>query len=157
MSNLSIVASLTFPLVLLTAAWSDLRSFSIPNRLVLILLAGFPPVALLQSYGGAEWMGHLGVALALFAAGAGLFALRMWGGGDAKLLSAAGLWLGWQPLPRFLLVMSMTGGLLALLALAMRAVPAGRRHVLAAGQIPYGIAIAAAGLDAWLAALLQRL
>jgi prepilin peptidase CpaA len=157
MSDLSIMAGLTFPLALLTAAWSDLRSFSIPNRLVLILLAGFAPAALLNSYGATEWLDHIGVALILFAAGAGLFAMGLWGGGDAKLLSAVGLWLGWQPLPRFLLVMSMTGGLLALLALAMRAVPAGRRHYLAAGQIPYGVAIAAAGLDAWLAAILQRL
>jgi prepilin peptidase CpaA len=151
------MATLTFPLAMLAAAWSDLRSFSIPNRLILILLAGFPPAALLNSLTAANWLSHLSAAMTLFAAGAGLFTLGLWGGGDAKLLPMAGLWLGWQPLPRFLLVISMTGGLLALLALALRAVPAGRRHFLAAGQIPYGVAIAAAGLDGWLAAILQRL
>ena len=157
MTHLSIAASALFPLSLLAAARSDWRTLQIPNRLILVLLAGFPPVALLNSLTASEWLSHLGAAMTLFAAGAGLFALGLWGGGDAKLLPAAGLWLGWQPLPRFLLVMSMTGGLLALLALAMRAVPAGRRHFLAAGQLPYGVAIAAAGLDGWLAAILQRL
>jgi len=155
MTHLSLAASVTFPLTLLAAARSDWRALQIPNRLILLALAGFPPVAMLESFTAAEWLGHLSAALVLFAAGAGLFALELWGGGDAKLLPAVALWLGWAALPRFLLVMSMTGCALSLLALAMRAVPAGRKHLLAAGRIPYGVAIAVAGLDWWLAAIFQ--
>ncbi|WP_075182216.1 A24 family peptidase [Pantoea sp. 1.19] len=53
------------------------------------------------------------------------------GGGDAKLLAAAGAWLGWQPLPQLLLLASC-GGLLAAFAARLfwrrplhRAVPFG--------------------------------
>ena len=148
--QIACLASIVFPLALAAAAWSDWRSFTIPNRLVLTLLVSFIPAALLESFTISAWLDHAGAALALFGAGAALFSLGLWGGGDAKLLPATALWLGWGALPRFLLIMSLTGFLLALVALAVRAVPAGRAKMFTAGQIPYGVAIAAAGFDWWL-------
>lgn len=157
--SLQLVLSAGFPLSLLFAAGTDLWQFRISNRIVLFVLAGFAPVAILAGLSPAGWLIHAATALGLFAAGATLFSLRVWGGGDAKLLAAAGLWLGPQPLPRFLLVMSLAGLALSLFALAMRFIPVSARQpagwhgrFVASGQIPYGAAIAAAGLDWWLAA-----
>lgn len=159
MHVLQLVLSASFPLALLAAACTDLHQFRISNTIVLLMLAGFPPVALLSALTLGDWLAHAGTALALFAAGATLFAFGLWGGGDAKLLTAAGLWLGPQPLPRFILVMALMGLVLALFALALRLIPVSARHpdtwrgrFVASGQIPYGVAIAAAGLDWWLSA-----
>ena len=151
MTNLwAVGSSLIFVGGVLDAAISDLNSFRIPNRSPAILLAGFPLFAWATHLGMAGWLDHLGVGLALFALGALLFGLRIWGGGDAKLVAATGLWVGLAGLSGFLTIMTTTGGVLALVGLAARAIPAlpfkawGQRQA-----VPYGIAIAAAGLTWW--------
>ena len=58
-------------------------------------------------------------------AGMVLFSLNLVGGGDAKLLAAAGLWIGYDQLVPFLLYVTIFGGALALLLLAYRRFPAG--------------------------------
>ena len=73
------------------------------------------------------------LVLALCAA---LFAARMLGGGDAKLLAALALWVPPAAFAELLLVMALAGGLLAGAMLVTR------RRV----SVPYGIAIAAGGL-----------
>lgn len=156
-NTLELLFSISFPVSLLIAAATDLWRFHISNRIVLLVLAGFPPVAILAAFSMTDWLAHVATALALFAVGAGLFSLGLWGGGDAKLLPAVVLWLGPSSLPRFLLVMAATGGAIALLALALRWLPKGEgqgwlHRVTASGQVPYGVAIAVAGLDWWLAA-----
>src|SRR5581483_7352438 len=100
------------------------------------------------------WIAHVltgGVTLLI---GAMLFARGVWGGGDAKLLAAAALWMGWQHLPEFILATALAGGALASGLLAARAfagpVNDGSRwysRLLRGGEgIPYGIAISAAAL-----------
>jgi len=83
---------------------------------------------------------HAAAAVAVFAVGAALFALGVWGGGDVKLCAALALLTGFSDLPRFLFVMAVAGGVVALAVLALRGRAAG-------GQVPYGLAIAAAGID----------
>ena len=80
------------------------------------------------------------------------------GGGDAKLLAASALWLGYDHLMPFLVLVSLLGGVLALLILGYRrfvpmaavvgTVPkwAARLHENGTG-IPYGIAIAGGALS----------
>ncbi|MGE5504504.1 MAG: prepilin peptidase [Actinomycetota bacterium] len=154
-------AGLVFAAALVGAAASDLRAFRIPDRFALVLLAAFVPAAWAAGLPWATAFVHLGVALGIFAVSAGLFALGVWGGGDAKLLPAAALWIGLAALPRFLLVMAVAGGLLAVLLLVFRRLPlpAGSwlGRTAATGHVPYGVAIAAAGLDWWAATLLPRL
>jgi prepilin peptidase CpaA len=92
----------------------------------------------------------LGVGIALFAGG-------FLGGGDAKLLAAAALWFGFEGPVEYLLLVSVAGGALVLLLLTYRKLApplwlcrqtwAMRLHA-KAGGVPYGIALAAAGL--WL-------
>lgn len=134
------------------AAASDLARFRIPNQVVLALAAGFvlfAPSLPLASIGL-----DLSAAVAVLLLGAVLFAFRIMGGGDVKLLAAATLWTGWGLLLPFLLLTSLAGAGLALLLLAARqfvprSMPPDRWYgrLLARGEgVPYGIAIAIAGL-----------
>lgn len=74
--------------------------------------------------------GSLLSALAVFLAGLFAFRLRVLGGGDVKLLTACALWTGGTYLMLFLAVTAMAGGVLALLQLSARLVPALARRVL---------------------------
>lgn len=133
----------------------DLLTMTIPNRISVALVVAFPLAAMLI---GMDWMtvaGHLGAGALMLAVGIGMFARGWLGGGDAKLLAAAALWLGFDHLAGYLLLVAIAGGGLALLVLCYRHwLPpswmlgqawAMRLHDRKVG-IPYGIAIAAAGL-----------
>jgi prepilin peptidase CpaA len=94
-----------------------------------------------------------------------MFALRWIGGGDAKLLAAAGLWLGVGGIGTFLMWTTITGGLFGLSLIFARywAQPyAGLgprwvgRLLAPKGDIPYGIAIAAGALAAFPECALMR-
>ena len=155
-------AGLVFLVGLLDAALSDLRAFRIANRSPLVLLAAFVPAALAAGFGWQDWLLHVGAGLALLVVGIVLVARGVWGGGDAKLLPAVAVWTGFAGLPRFLVVMAVVGGGLAVLALLARRVPLGPPGAVRAwgerlaetGHVPYGVAIAAAGVDWWVLALL---
>ncbi len=133
------IASLAFVAAVADAALSDVRALRIPNRDVVILLAAFAAFALARPLPFNVALHHLAAALLLFGLGAILFALKVWGGGDVKLLAAVGLWTGFSGLPALLLITALAGGAVAL------AVLAGRRGK----AVPYGIAIAAAALSWW--------
>ncbi len=103
-----------FPLLMIIAGTGDALSMRIPNWLTLLIALLFIPMALLT---GMPWslIGiHLGVGFGLFVVGFALFALGLFGGGDSKLLAAAGLWLGWADLMPFLVMTAFAGGVLAL-------------------------------------------
>ena len=149
------VLLLTFPAIMAFAGSMDLLTLTIPNRVSLALVAAFPLAAALV---GMDWMtvaGHLGAGALMLAVGIGMFARGWLGGGDAKLLAAAALWLGFEHLAGYLLLVAIAGGALALLVLSYRnwAPPpwmlgqpwAMRLHDKKVG-IPYGIALAAAAL-----------
>lgn len=135
-------------LCLLFAAWRDFISYTIPNRVSLVLAAAGLAAAALG--GGADILPRqAGLSLAVLVAGAALFFLRLWGAGDAKLLAALALWAPPAGLPTLLLWTVMSGGLLALLIiLARRILPENWRGlaVLSPSRgVPYGIAIAVGG------------
>lgn len=154
---LLIPAAVVFVVALLDAALGDLRHLRIANRVPMALLAAFPLFAVAGGMGDGDWLGHLGTGLVCFVASAALFVLGVWGGGDAKLLPAVALWAGPAALPRLLLVMGLAGGLVALAVLAGRRAGAGGLRPALRLRVPYGIAIAAGGLDWAAAALLPRL
>ena len=80
-----------------------------------------------------------GVAFIFFL---GAFALGQMGGGDVKLIAALALWLPLQPLLALLMVMAIAGGVVTLLIMADRRV----RRSTGPVEVPYGVAIAFAGL-----------
>lgn len=151
------ITSAVFVVALLDAALGDLRHMRIPNRVPLTLLAAFVPAALANGLDGSEWLIHLGTGVLSFVVAVILFNLGVWGGGDAKLVPAIIVWIDPADLPRFLLVMALTGGLVALAALLRRRAEAGSLRPVLRGHVPYGIAIAAGGLDWAAMALLPRL
>lgn len=147
---------LVFPLAMAFAGAMDLLTMTIPNRISLALVASF---ALLAPFFGLSWhdilVNHIAIGAAVLACGVALFAARIIGGGDAKLMAAGALWIGWDHLLEFVLAISVAGGILSLVVLAYRHyVPAAaitgpswaiRLHK-PGGGIPYGIAIAAAAM-----------
>ena len=88
-----ILVVLVFTAVMAVAAFEDFRRFVIPNLLPLLLCALWPLyfACAAELYGAVS---SIGCALAVFLAGALLFARGWLGGGDVKLLSAATLWAG---------------------------------------------------------------
>src|SRR5690606_13578394 len=82
-------------------------------------------------------------ALAAFAALAGLFAMRMMGGGDVKLLAALALWIAPSDYLTMLIVMAIAGGVLTIFIGAWNVIQRQPGKL----SVPYGIAIAIAGLS----------
>lgn len=151
--------------LLVWAAVSDLRSYLIPNRIVLAIVAIYPVYLLNGLLGGnpVDWSGGVLAAALIFAVGFILFNLHVLGGGDVKLFSAVALWAGLNQLLLLVLVIGVAGGVLALAivgaktAILMRlpaniravALPEGRFPMLRAAMqtpAPYGAAIAFGGL-----------
>lgn len=150
-----LLATLLYPVVMLLAGLSDLRTMKIPNRFVLVLLLGYILLAPLRDLSPQE--------IALSAGGGGVvlllgflaFACGWVGGGDVKLMAVSALWLGAASLPAFLLGTTILGALLTAAFLLFRALPLPaswcrqewlrRLHAREAG-IPYGVAIAMAGI-----------
>jgi prepilin peptidase CpaA len=128
------------------AALSDLKSYTIPNWLSIAIVALFILHVIAAPPGLVDLAIRLVIAAAIFAVSALLFAKGIWGGGDAKLLSSLVLWVGLLDLPRLLLTMSLAGGVLAIMLLIMRARQRGLGLV-PDRRIPYGVAIAAAGIE----------
>lgn len=147
---------LLFPMAMAYAAASDLLTLTIPNRISLALIAAFLALAPFAGMTWSVFFQHLGTGGAVLAGGIALFALGLFGGGDAKLLAAAGLWLGPDHMMPFMFNVVVLGGVLSVIILGYRQlVPAsvsGRLPAWAerlrnpATGIPYGIAIAGAAL-----------
>lgn len=145
---------LIFPAVMVLAALSDLFTLTIPNRLSIVLIATFFSLAFIAGL-PLETIGmHLVAGLGVLVAGFILFSTGTLGGGDAKLLAAASLWVGVAPLMNFFTYVAIIGGALAVAILLYRRLPqeavmgppwAHRLHEKQTG-IPYGIAIAGASL-----------
>lgn len=145
---------LVFPAVMAFGAAMDLLTMTISNRITLGLAASFFVAALLSGLPATDIMMHVGAGALILAAGIVLFAVGGFGGGDAKLLAAGALWIGFDGLVAYLVQVTLFGGLLALVILAYRNYPAdafelpdwaARLHKRNSG-IPYGIAIAASAL-----------
>jgi len=148
-----------FPALVIIAALTDATSFTIPNRISLLLLAVYLPASLALGRPLTAMGLDLAVGLAALVAGMAMFAAGWIGGGDAKLFAACALWLGPSGAPVFLLVTALAGGGLAVLLLNVRSASA-RTYLVAAppslarlatpgGDVPYGVAIAAGALAAF--------
>jgi prepilin peptidase CpaA len=129
--------------LLLWAAVTDLKSRTIANRLNLVIALLAP--AYWWATGLALWP-DIAVQLALgacvFALFAFLFAMGWMGGGDVKLLAAIALWLPLFAVAKLLVIMAILGGVLTLAVLAIHHL----RNLKTNPEVPYGVAIAGAGL-----------
>jgi len=150
-----------FAVLLLAAAWQDLRTMRIANRLSVGVAVVFAVWSLAGLAGGTLVAGDMALAvtcaIGVFFVGALAFAAGALGGGDVKLLAAATLFAGSSFLLEFLTVVALVGGAMGLALLA--GAPIGPEASAADGTtvrtrlrsgLPYGPAIAAGGL--WVAA-----
>ena len=99
---------LIFPGLMAFAAMMDLFTMTIPNRISILLAVAFVLVAPLTAMGWEEYFMHLGTGFAVLAIGILLFALGLLGGGDAKLLAAASLWLGFENLLQYVVLVALS-------------------------------------------------
>ena len=129
--------------MLIVAAVVDVRTFTISNRLNLTV-ALLAPVYW-ASVALSPWPGvvvQLAGAALVFVLLAGAFYAGMMGGGDVKLAAALALWFPPAGTIKFLILMSVAGGVLTLLVLGWH--HARKRE--GRPEIPYGVAIAFGGL-----------
>jgi prepilin peptidase CpaA len=103
-----------FPALMIAAAMTDVTSFRIPNWLTGLIAILFFPMALLTGMPMSEFVWHIAAGFILFVAGYALFAAGLFGGGDSKLMAAAGLWFGTGQTMSFLIMTAVVGGLLAI-------------------------------------------
>lgn len=160
--------------LLIWAAISDFRQMIIPNWIPLSILGLFAAFLVVQGWANLAapvlpvWS-SLATGLVVLAIFAGLFAMGWIGGGDVKMISAMGFWSGIEFIDEFLLLMALAGGVLALFFFfrqshnpdlevkvelftnekPQKSVPLEEKSNnkrITKANIPYGIAISAAGL-----------
>jgi prepilin peptidase CpaA len=129
--------------LLVVAAITDVRTYTISNRLNLtvallapvywlsIALTPWPSIAI-----------QLAAAVTVFVLLAGAFYMGMMGGGDVKLATALALWFPPAATLKLIVYMSLAGGLVTLVVLAVHRARSGKGKP----EIPYGLAITYAGL-----------
>src|SRR5688572_1534504 len=91
-----------FPFLMLYAAAMDVLTMRIANTISIALIAAFFVVAAIAGMSAQQMLVHAGVSLAVLVANMVLFQLKYVGGGDAKLLAAAALWVGHEQLIPFI-------------------------------------------------------
>ena len=143
--------ALVFALLLIAAAVEDAIRLRISNITVGLVLLGAIVTAFILGMEPRMWQ-NLALLVAALVVGTPLFARGILGGGDVKLLAATLAWFNLPAAPNLLMAVALSGGILALLIIALRsfnwsdetrqrAVVLKRR-----GGIPYGVAIAAGAL-----------
>ena len=108
-----VVATAALLALVVLASVSDLRTRRIPNALTVTGLG--IALALRGAVGVEPLMSGLAGAAIAFAPAVPLVALGGLGGGDAKLLAAASLWVGPDQLLPFVALVAVFGGVLALI------------------------------------------
>lgn len=142
-----------FAALLTAAAIEDAVRLRISNVLVLLVIAGAIVAMFLAGPGIALWQNFAGM-LGLLVIGTPLFATGKMGGGDVKLMAAAGLWFDLRGAMMMIASVLIAGGVLALLIIIARLFgwsEATRDRILLlkrGGGIPYGVAISAGAMIA---------
>lgn len=145
-----------FPFAMAFAAVSDMLSMTIANRVSVILVATFLVLAPLTGMDWTTFGWHIAAGMTVLCVTFSLFALGTMGGGDAKLMAATSLWMGFgMPLLEYLTIAALLGGMLTVAILLYRKSPlsifTGRnmflRHFADPDVgIPYGVALGVGGL-----------
>ena len=154
---LTLIFQFCFVFLVSYAAVSDYRRLKIPNWVSSSLCVTFLLYAALFVT-GSQFLGHVAAGTALFAIAIILYALGMFGGGDAKLLGAIALWAGPHQIYEFAFLTGIIGGAMGVVLVGLRGLlhhgpalyspaPSYRMVVWARnGVCPYGLAIGSAAL-----------
>jgi prepilin peptidase CpaA len=125
----------------------DIRTYTISDK----LNAAIALMAPLYWWSGGvvlwpDAASRIGMGVVVFLLFAGAFYINMMGGGDVKLAGALGLWFTPYETLSLIVMMSIAGGLLTLVVLAIHKM----KRKEGRPEVPYGVAIAAGGM--WLLA-----
>lgn len=152
---ISTLVLFVFPVLMAYAASSDLLTMRIANWLVAILVAAYFALALYAGLPLEQIGTSVAAAAIVLAIAFAFFAFGWIGGGDAKLVAATTLWVGFGMMFQYLIYAALLGGGLTLLILALRRYPLpamlqkqrwlDRLHDSKSG-VPYGITLAIAAL-----------
>ncbi|MBB4574605.1 prepilin peptidase [Rhizobium lentis] len=156
MIGMIVVVNSLSVLLFLYAAWTDFRTWKIPNAVVLALVTLYAVRAVAVMLGsedlGAALFassgigGDVGAGLLMFMLGVVLWAFRLFGAGDAKLFLPIGLFVGWHGMLPFSFLLLVLG-IVTLLVLRLP-VPLRVAHlaffmrieeIRASRKIPYGV------------------
>jgi prepilin peptidase CpaA len=164
MSFVQLLLLTAFPALVIVAGLRDAVSFTIPNWISIALALAYFPAALAVGVPLPDIGTSLALGFGALVIGMGMFAMNWIGGGDAKLLAAATIWIGLPALAPFLLITGVAGGALALFLLQARSGllrplmqqgPAWvGRLATPGGDVPYGVAIAVGALASFPQSLL---
>lgn len=143
-----------FPWIVIFAASSDVFSMTISNRVTLGLVIAFLIVAPFSGMSMHDIGMHVATGAAALVFTFTLFAFGVLGGGDAKLIAAISLWIGWSLSLEYLLVAALMGGALTIGILYLRSYPIAYRlnwkwlMTLSEPEkgVPYGVALSGAAL-----------
>jgi len=127
------------------AAYGDVRTLRIPNALVAaVAVLGVVRLIMIGDLSTALYTACASVVVLV------LVFLLFWrglvGGGDAKLITAATLLVGYHDLFHFLVLMSICGVLVTLAVLVTHRSSAKQPQPKARLAVPYGVAIAGGGI-----------
>lgn len=153
---IDILALVLFPALMAYSAWSDLFTMTIANWISALLVLAFVAMAAASGLSfHTILVDHLACGVAVLVLTFSLFAFGWIGGGDAKLAAATAVWSGWTLLSDYGLIASVLGAALTIGLLRFRKIDLPERlgaqawiarlHNRATG-VPYGVALASAGL-----------
>jgi len=153
--------------LLVLAAIFDIWKYIIPNVLSVALIGLFVVVAAASPF-PINWWSHLGAAAAFFAVGIALYAFKILGAGDIKLITSVSLFAGFEQLPVLILGVALAGGALSLFLIVLRRILVSvlvflkasdnttlPRILLVGEAVPYGVGIAAGAI--WMSSSLPLL
>jgi prepilin peptidase CpaA len=128
---------------LIFSVYTDIRYRLIYNKVTLPIALAAP--LYWYATGQLNWASigfHLLIGFCVLVLFAIFFALRMMGGGDVKLFTAFSLWFDWTEVMQMIFFTSIIGGVVTIIFLIIHKVRKQDGKV----RIPYGVAIALAGL-----------
>ena len=137
-------------MVLIYVAIEDMLRFKIANESVMVLALLFLVFSLVS---GALWppLWHLLFGAVMFAFVVAVYSFGVIGGGDAKLLAIAFLWIGAQNASFFCILLTLSAGVYLVLQRLFHILP-GKTNAAGQFMMPYGPSIAVA----WIATMAIR-
>lgn len=155
---MSLLGLVCFAGFMVWAAIGDVRSFTITNKLNLLIAISFLVLALPMGLTWPTFFDHIKVGVIGCGIAMAMFYIGIFGGGDAKMTGAIALWLGNAPMIPFIFYTALAGGALGVILIVGRRLakhyglpksPKWARRILRKGSaVPYGVALGIGALIA---------
>jgi prepilin peptidase CpaA len=155
---IGLIGLLIFAALMVWAAIGDVRSFTITNKLNLVIAASFLVLAIPMGLGWPAFFDHLKIGAIAAVIAITMFYIGIFGGGDAKMTGAIALWLGSAPMMTFVYFTALAGGVLGIALIIGRRLARkhglpkspkwARRMLRKRSAVPYGVALGIGALIA---------